>query len=133
MKTVLIFIQIITQYTGDFCESSWSFQHAHLYLTIFDIVFVGGALGATIRFARRVGSEVAPVHKPRAKIWCFLGIVVFQLFQNVSSIRPVQGHCEDTNLTLDNLPPPEREALQPYCDRHIQRHQLWYCIFHDLR
>lgn len=84
MKTVLIIIQIVTQYFGDFCESSWSFQHAHLYLTIFDFLFVGGALGATITFARRVGKEIAPVHKPRAKIFSFLGIVIFQFFQNVS-------------------------------------------------
>lgn len=95
MKTVIILIQIITQYFGDFCESSWSFQHAHLYLTIFDYLFVGGALGATITFARRVGKEIAPIHKPRAKIWSFLGILIFQLIQNVSThgaiLTTVQG------------------------------------------
>jgi hypothetical protein len=84
LKTVIIVIQIITQYYGDFCESSFSPKHAHLYLLLADYLFVGGALGATIRFYRRLRYDCAPIHKPAAKIFSFIGIVIFQLVQNVS-------------------------------------------------
>ena len=88
LKSILIIIQIITQYFGDFCESSFSPKHAHLYLTLADWLFVGGALGATIRFSARVRPDVAPIHKPRAKIYSFIGIILFQLIQNVSDFTP---------------------------------------------
>lgn len=100
LKSILILVQIITQYFGDYCESSWSFHHAHLYLTIIDYVFVGGALGATIRFARRVGSEIDASHKGRAKIWSFLGILIFQLIQNVSHCTPSAPRSSLTILQL---------------------------------
>lgn len=83
LKTVLVVIQIITQYFGVYCENSFSPKHAHLYLTLVDYIFVGGALGATIQFFRRLRTECAPIHKPRAKIFSFLGIVVFQIIQDL--------------------------------------------------
>jgi hypothetical protein len=86
LKTIIIIIQIVTQYYGDFCESSFSPKHAHLYLLLADYLFVGGALGATIRFYRRLRTDVAPIHKPKAKIFSFIGIVIFQLIQGVCKI-----------------------------------------------
>jgi hypothetical protein len=83
LKTIIIVIQIVTQYYNDFCESSFSPKHAHLYLTLADYLFVGGALGATIGFYRRLRNESAPIHKPKAKIISFIGIIIFQIIQGV--------------------------------------------------
>jgi hypothetical protein len=83
LKTIIIVIQIVTQYYNDFCESSFSPKHAHLYLTLADYLFVGGALGATIGFYGRLRNECAPIHKPKAKIISFIGIIIFQIIQGV--------------------------------------------------
>ena len=114
LKTIIISIQIVTQYYNEcvyktwfflrhdanllfvfsFCESSFSPKHAHLYLLIADYLFVGGALGATIRFYRRLRHDCAPIHKPGAKIYSFIGIVIFQLIQNVSNISCTYFRCD---------------------------------------
>lgn len=44
LKSILIMLQIITQYFGDFCESSFSIHHAHLWLTLADLLFVSASL-----------------------------------------------------------------------------------------
>ena len=89
-KTLFVIVQIVTQYFQDYCEGSWSPKHAHLYLFIVDILLIGGALGATIRFFRRLVNECGSHHKPRAKVISFIGIVAFQFIQNVSQWRTTQ-------------------------------------------
>lgn len=84
-KTILIIIEIITQYFGVYCENSFSFKHARLWLTLADYIFVGGATGAVIKFYLRVKPECAPIHRAGAKIWTFLGILFFQIIQDVSA------------------------------------------------
>lgn len=86
LKTILITVEIITQYFDDYCESSWSPKHAHLYLTIADYLFIGGATGAMYKFYSRVRKECAPVHRPRPKIFSFFGILFFQMIQDVSQV-----------------------------------------------
>lgn len=83
-KTVFVVIEVVTQYYGDYCMGSWSPKHAHLYLFIADIMLIGGALGATMRFFGRMRTECALEHKPRPKVWSFVGIVLFQIIQDVS-------------------------------------------------
>ncbi|KYG47210.1 hypothetical protein M433DRAFT_86145, partial [Acidomyces richmondensis BFW] len=82
-KTVFVTIQIITQYFGVYCENSMSPKHAHLWLFLADLLFIGGAFGATIQFVRRLIKEIDPVHKARAKIFSFVGIMAFQLLQDL--------------------------------------------------
>jgi len=84
LKTILVICQIVTQYYGVYCESSFKPDHAHLWLTLIDYFFVGGALGAVLRFTRRVRKEAAPIHKVRAKVFSIVGIIVFQIIQDVS-------------------------------------------------
>ena len=134
LKTVLVIVQIITQYFGVYCENSFSPHHAHLYLTIIDYLFVGGALGATIRFFRRMVKEISPVHKPRPKIWSFLGI--FSLSDHTGSDLPyscvylefyrnVFRPC--TNITIVN-----GKLFSPTKDRNLQRYKLRHCLLHDM-
>lgn len=87
-------IQIITQYFGVYCENSFSPKYAHLWLFLADLLFIGGAIGAVIKFFRRMGKEKAIdlIHKPRAKIWSFIGILIFQI---------VQGVCDGPHLRSD--------------------------------
>ncbi|EMC99053.1 hypothetical protein BAUCODRAFT_146038 [Baudoinia panamericana UAMH 10762] len=82
-KFLLIVVQIITQYFGVYCENSFSPKHAHLWLALLDFLFVGGALGATINFCRRLAKEKAvdPIHGGRWKVYSFLGIILFQILQ----------------------------------------------------
>ena len=47
----------------------------------------GGALGATIKFFQRMGAKEHAIdrsHGAKAKIWCFIGILIFQMLQDVS-------------------------------------------------
>ena len=83
LKTLIIIVQIVTQYFGDFCESSFSPKHAHLWLTLADYLFVGGALGATIKFSMRFKKDYPPEARARQKVWTFLGILFFQIIQDV--------------------------------------------------
>lgn len=83
-KLVFVVVQIITQDKGVYCENSFSPKYAHLWLFLADILFVGGALGATIKFFRRMSKEIAPVHSASAKTWSFIGIIAFQIIQGVS-------------------------------------------------
>lgn len=84
-KLVFVVIQIVTQYYRVYCESSWSPKYAHIWLFIADILFIGGALGATIKFFRRLKTEISPVHRGVAKVYSFIGIVAFQILQGVST------------------------------------------------
>jgi len=90
-KTVFVIIQIITQYAGVYCENSMSPKYAHLWLFLADLLFIGGAFGATIQFFRRLINEIDPVHKPRAKVISFVGIMIFQLLQGVREF-PLKIH-----------------------------------------
>ncbi len=84
LKTVLIVIEIATQYYGDYCIGNFSPKHAHLYLFLADLLFVGGALGATMKFTQRFKGQYQNVAERRikAKIWTFLGIIFFQIIQD---------------------------------------------------
>jgi hypothetical protein len=85
-KLVLSVIQIITQYFGVYCENSMSPKYAHLWLFLVDMLFVGGAFGAVIGFARRLAKEkvIDKSHRSRPKILSLLGILIFQILQDVS-------------------------------------------------
>ncbi|KAK5701279.1 hypothetical protein LTR17_022736 [Elasticomyces elasticus] len=85
-KTVLVVIQIVTQIEHVYCENSFSPKYAHLYLTLVDYFFVGGALGAAIKFYQRMGRKEKAISIDRgskAKIWSFLGVLVFQILQDI--------------------------------------------------
>ncbi|KAL9095376.1 MAG: hypothetical protein Q9165_002247 [Trypethelium subeluteriae] len=82
-KTIITVIQIITQYYGVYCENSFSPKYAHLWLTLIDVLFVGGALGATVRFYRRLAKDIDPVHKGRPKFFSYIGIIAFQVLQGI--------------------------------------------------
>ncbi|KAI9661225.1 MAG: hypothetical protein M1821_009552 [Bathelium mastoideum] len=82
-KTIITVIQIITQFYGVYCENSFSPKFAHLWLTLIDYLFVGGALGATISFYRRLAPEVDPSHKGKPKFFSFIGIIIFQVLQGL--------------------------------------------------
>ena len=86
-KTIFTIIQIITQYYRVYCENSYAIKYAHLWLTLADFLLIGGALGATIKFIQRMGKEgaIAKEHKGRAKVFSFIGILLFQLIQGVSA------------------------------------------------
>jgi hypothetical protein len=71
--------------TGDYCLGNFSIHHAHLWLFLVDLLFVGGALGATIKFSMRFKKEYDPGMRVRPKIWTFLGIIFFQIIQDVST------------------------------------------------
>ncbi|KAK0996964.1 hypothetical protein LTR54_010041 [Friedmanniomyces endolithicus] len=101
-KTIFTIIQITTQYFHVYCENSFSPKYAHIWLTLADFLFIGGALGATIKFFQRMGAKEHAIdrnHGAKAKIWCFIGILIFQMLQDVS-----EGHYSDFRS-------PEWEAL----------------------
>ncbi|KAF2766076.1 hypothetical protein EJ03DRAFT_338636 [Teratosphaeria nubilosa] len=83
-KLVLIVIQIVTQYYHVFCENSMSPKHAHLWIFLFDIFFVGGAFEGVTSFAKRMGKEgaISASHRARGRILTLLGIVIFQVLQD---------------------------------------------------
>ncbi|KAK4561800.1 hypothetical protein LTR86_004479 [Recurvomyces mirabilis] len=84
-KLVFVVIQIVTQYYHVYCENSFSPKYAHLWLTIADFLFVGGALGAAIKFVQRMGKAKAfnINQKVRAKVYSYIGILVFQMLQDI--------------------------------------------------
>ncbi|KAK5127961.1 hypothetical protein LTR85_005078 [Meristemomyces frigidus] len=82
-KSVFVVVQIITQQFHVYCESSWSPKYAHVWLLIADILFIGGALGATVKFYQRMKTEVNTVHRCQAKVYSFIGIVAFQILQGI--------------------------------------------------
>lgn len=84
-KLLFVIVQIITQQFHVYCESSFSPKYAHLWLFLADLLFIGGALGATIKFTSRMKTEVKPEHKGKAKVYSFIGIILFQILQGVSS------------------------------------------------
>ena len=101
-KTVFTVIQIITQYYHVYCENSFSPKYAHLWLTITDYVLIGGALGATIKFIQRMGKgkAIAKEHKGRAKVFSFIGILIFQILQGVSAATKAMCLAGLEGLTL---------------------------------
>ncbi|KAK0865969.1 hypothetical protein LTS02_005064 [Friedmanniomyces endolithicus] len=71
-KTIFTIIQIITQYFHVFCENSFSPKYAHIWLMLADFLFIGGALGATIKFFQRMGAKEHAIdrsHGAKAKIF----------------------------------------------------------------
>ena len=82
-KLVFVVIQIVTQYYGVYCENSFSPKYAHLWLFLADILLIGGALGAAVRFARRMRTEITPEHRRRPKVISFIGIIAFQIIQGI--------------------------------------------------
>ncbi|KAK0877209.1 hypothetical protein LTR87_008933 [Friedmanniomyces endolithicus] len=85
-KTTFTIIQITTQYFHIYCENSFSPKYAHIWLTLADFLFIGGALGATIKFFQRMGAKEHTIdrgHGAKAKIWCFIGILIFQMLQDL--------------------------------------------------
>lgn len=110
-KTVFVVIQIITQYYRVYCENSFSPKYAHLWLFIADLLFIGGALGATIKFFQRLKTEIDHVHRGPAKVYSFIGIVAFQIIQGVRVPSSVFQLPQDTDRWTDHIPPAERQAL----------------------
>ncbi|KAK0248126.1 hypothetical protein LTR91_014958 [Friedmanniomyces endolithicus] len=85
-KTIFTIIQITTQFFHVYCENSFSPKYAHIWLTIADFLFIGGALGATIKFFQRMGAKEHAIdrgHGAKAKIWAFIGILIFQMLQDL--------------------------------------------------
>ncbi|KAK5118293.1 hypothetical protein LTR62_002806 [Meristemomyces frigidus] len=84
-KLVLVVIEIFTQCFHVYCENSFSPKYAHLWLTIIDLLFVGSALGPCIRLVQRLGKAKAfqANQAVRAKVWTFIGILIFQPLQGV--------------------------------------------------
>ncbi|TKA71383.1 hypothetical protein B0A55_04027 [Friedmanniomyces simplex] len=85
-KLAFTIIQIVTQYFRVYCENSFSPKYAHIWLTLADFLLIGGALGATIKFFQRMGTKENAIdrsHGARAKIWTFVGILIFQMLQDI--------------------------------------------------
>lgn len=116
-------IQIITQYYGVYCENSMSPKYAHLWLFLADLLFIGGAFGATMAFYRRLAKEIGPTHKAKAKVISFVGIVAFQIIQGVSLYSSRSNAERNDKLTrrIVGLPPHERKTLQPKQESDLQR------------
>ena len=92
-KLVLTLITILTQYYDVYCENNWAPKFAHLWLTLADWLFIGGALGASMSFGGRLMREKlvpAAHHRMHLKTYSLAAFVLMQYIQDVSD-RPQPG------------------------------------------
>jgi hypothetical protein len=90
LKLTFTVITIVTQYFHKYCENSFSPKYAHLWLTLVDFLILGGAFTAVTKFAQKLGKEkrFQRAQKIRAKVFSYLGILIFQMLQGVSARCP---------------------------------------------
>lgn len=80
-------VEIITQAAGRYCQSSFSFAYAHIWVKIISYIALPVGIIAVVQFYMRIRHEPhVRAHRTTQKIWAFKGVLLFNFFQSVCAI-----------------------------------------------
>lgn len=83
---VMKIVQIITQLTGRYCQSSFSLAFAHIWCMVISYIALPVGIIAVIQFYMRIRHEPhVRMHRTSQKIWAFKGVLLLNFVQEVRS------------------------------------------------
>lgn len=81
---LLTTLELVTEATGRYCESSWNPKYAHSWVQVISGFFLGWALNSIIKFYARFQKEPEfAMHKPGLKLVSFKLIVFVNFVQSI--------------------------------------------------